>query len=491
MAFGISPKHTQVFPLNEQSASEFLVIALEAAKKLNWNISFTSESGFIAFTKFSMSSWSEEVKVKIEDGYCTIKSECTGNQVADWGKNKKNVINFISTTEELKNTFTSEELAEKYNALQPNFVAKEEDILNRAPATTKEKITSFFALFIPTEGYFITPILINLNIIIFIIMTISGVDLFLPENESLIKWGANFKPVTLEGEPWRLFTNYFLHIGIFHLLMNMYALLYIGLLLEPHLGKARFLSVYLLTGLFASVASLWWYDLTISAGASGAIFGLYGVFLALLTTQLIEKSARQALLASIAVFVGYNILYGLKPNSGIDNAAHIGGLVSGLILGFALIKSLNFPEEKNLKYGTIGVMSIVILSTAFIVYKKSPNDIATYDTKIKEFVAMESMALEVYNLPKGTAKEELLYGIQERGIYYWNENINLIDSFQKLNLPDQIISRNQLLKEYCALRIKCYELLYKAVSEDTDQYQEQITDYNKQIESKISELGVE
>jgi len=103
--------------------------------------------------------------------------------------------------------------------------------------------------------------------------------------------------------------------------MNMYALLYISLLLEPHLGRTRFLTVYLLTGLTASLASLWWHNLTISAGASGAIFGMYGVFLSMHTTNLIEKSARKALLTSIAVFVGYNILNGLKPNSGIDNAA--------------------------------------------------------------------------------------------------------------------------------------------------------------------------
>jgi rhomboid protease GluP len=110
-------------------------------------------------------------------------------------------------------------------------------------------------------------------------------------------------------------------------------LLYIGLLLEPYLGKTRFLTAYLISGIAASMTSLWWNDLTISAGASGAIFGMYGVFLALLSTNLLDKSVKKVLFTSIAVFAGYNILNGLKSNSGIDNAAHIGGLISGLIIG--------------------------------------------------------------------------------------------------------------------------------------------------------------
>ena len=91
MAFGFSPKHIQEFILDNLSQEQFLVLAIEAVKKLGWNIGYTSETGFIAYTKFSMSSWSEEITVKIEDGNATLKSECTGSQMVDWGKNKKNI----------------------------------------------------------------------------------------------------------------------------------------------------------------------------------------------------------------------------------------------------------------------------------------------------------------------------------------------------------------------------------------------------------------
>jgi rhomboid protease GluP len=369
--------------------------------------------------------------------------------------------------------------------------SKEEDILSKPPSTSKEKITNFFSIFLPTKEYFVTPILININILIFIAMILSGVHFLLPENQSLLEWGANFRPLTLAGQWWRLFSAIFLHIGVLHLLLNMYALLYIGLLLEPYLGKTRFLAAYLISGIAASVTSLCWHDITISAGASGAIFGMYGVFLALLTTNLLDKSVKNALLASIAAFVGYNILNGLKPDSGIDNAAHIGGLISGFITGYAFVPSLKKYENTALKSLTIGILSVVLLLSSFIVYKSLPNDIGKYDEKMNTFFALESMALEVYSLPENTPKEKILYELKEKGIYYWNENLKLIESLNDLNLPQQIIERNVKLKKYCELRIKSYELIYKAISEDTDEYQLGIIGYNEKIEKIIKEITEE
>ena len=488
MAFGFSPKHVQEYNLDNFNKEHFLVCAIEAASELGWNVSFISETGFIAYTKFSMSSWSEEVTIKIDNGVANIKSECTGAQIMDWGKNKGNVNELIYVIERIRKKLTQIEIESKIVELQQRYVSKEEDVFNKPPSTSKEKLTNFFSIFMPTKGYFVTPILININILIFIAMILSGVHFLLPENQSLLEWGANFRPLTLAGQWWRLFSAIFLHIGIFHLLLNMYALLYIGFLLEPYLGKTRFLAAYLISGIAASVTSLWCHDLTISAGASGAIFGMYGVFLALLTTNLLDKSVKKALLASIAVFVGYNILYGLNPDSGVDNAAHIGGLISGLIIGYAFVPSLQKYNNVSLKSLTIGILSVILCISSFTVYKSLPNDIGKYDEKMKEFVAMESMALGVFSLPEGTSTEKILYELKYGGIYYWNENLKLVESLNDLDLPQLIIERNAKLKEYCELRVKSYELYYKAISEDTDKYQMEINDYNNKIETIVKEL---
>ena len=133
-----------------------------------------------------------------------------------------------------------------------------------------------------------------------------------PDTSLLLEWGANYKPLTLNGEIWRLFTCIFEHIGIIHLVMNMYALLYAGIFLERLLGRIRFITAYIVSGICASMISLWWHHNVVSAGASGAIFGMYGVFLSLLLTNLIEKETRKSMLSSIGIFIGYNLLFGMR-----------------------------------------------------------------------------------------------------------------------------------------------------------------------------------
>jgi rhomboid protease GluP len=371
-------------------------------------------------------------------------------------------------------------------AIEPDNSQEQESFPEKTRQSISERITGYSFIFKPSPGYFITPIIMYMNIIIFIIMVITGVHVFEPENESLLNWGANFRPLTLDGEWWRLITNCFLHIGVIHLLMNMYALMYIGILLEPQIGKLRFSAAYLLAGVSASLTSLWWNDLTISAGASGAIFGMYGLFLALLLTKLIDKSTRKELLISISIFVIYNLVYGLK--GGIDNAAHIGGLVSGLIIGFAFYPGLKKPEEPGLTYLAIALLTLVLAGTTYYSLGHISNDIAIYDQRMNEFVENESMALEVYKLPEDSPDELILNEIESKGLFYWNENVKLITELEQLNLPDEIHDRNKVLLEYCDLRIKSYELISKAISEGSDQYWDQLEDYNNQIEKIINDL---
>ena len=119
-----------------------------------------------------------------------------------------------------------------------------------------------------------------------------------------------------------------------HLFSNTIGLLFVGIFLEPLLGRSKYLIAYLLTGILASIASIWLYDATVSVGASGAIFGLYGVFLALLLAKVYPPDFAKSFLISTVIFISYNLLMGLT--GGIDNAAHIGGLLSGFVVGLVL-----------------------------------------------------------------------------------------------------------------------------------------------------------
>jgi membrane associated rhomboid family serine protease len=132
-----------------------------------------------------------------------------------------------------------------------------------------------------------------------------------------------------------------------HIMANMYGLLFVGIFLEPLLGKSKYLVSYLLTGILASCASLWWHDATVSVGASGAIFGLYGLFLALLLVKVYPPDFEKSFLFSTLIFIGFNLLIGLT--GGIDNAAHIGGLISGFIIGLVLYPSLKNKASVEIK----------------------------------------------------------------------------------------------------------------------------------------------
>jgi membrane associated rhomboid family serine protease len=222
--------------------------------------------------------------------------------------------------------------------LIPKF---DDEIVKRYETGEQIKETDWketFSLLIPKEGYYITPIIMELNILIFILMVFSGLGFLSFNSTDLLNWGANYKPYTMSGEWWRLLSSTFLHGGLLHLFANMYGLLFVGIFLEPRLGKTKYALIYLTTGILASLASLWWHDATVSVGASGAIFGLYGIFLALLLTKVFPKDFSKAFLTSTLIFICYNLLMGFS--GGIDNAAHIGGLVSGFVIGLLLAPSL-------------------------------------------------------------------------------------------------------------------------------------------------------
>jgi len=181
-------------------------------------------------------------------------------------------------------------------------------------------------------GYVITPLIMYTNLAIFLgLVLISGQVMWFPA-QLLAEMGANFGPWTSDGQWWRLWSSLFLHGGLLHLLFNLLVLANIGILLEPWLGHVRFTVLYLVTGGIASWTSLTMNMSVVSVGASGAVFGLYGFFLALLLLNRLGPAARQQYLGGTAVFIGINLVLGFTVPV-VDNAAHLGGLIAGFVFG--------------------------------------------------------------------------------------------------------------------------------------------------------------
>ncbi|MFB9840864.1 rhomboid family intramembrane serine protease [Mucilaginibacter ginsenosidivorans] len=212
-----------------------------------------------------------------------------------------------------------------------------------------------------TKKSSVSLIIIAINILVFVIMVFAGLGFISFDGQELYAWGANYRPAVIDGQWWRLLTNIFLHGGLMHLMLNMYGLLFVSIFLEPILGRAKYLIAYILCGLFASLASIWWHPATLSVGASGAIFGLFGVLTALLTTNKVDTSSKKGLLINNAIFIGINLIMGFA--GGIDNAAHIGGLLTGILIGYIMYFFVDEPNNKRKKGKSIRPADEVTITT--------------------------------------------------------------------------------------------------------------------------------
>jgi membrane associated rhomboid family serine protease len=193
----------------------------------------------------------------------------------------------------------------------------------------------------------VTFTLIALNALVYVGMGLSGVSWTEPSIEHAVRWGADFGPLTLSGEWWRALTSTFVHFGIVHIALNMWCLWSLGSSLELFMGRKAFTVIYLLSGLMASLTSIAWNPWRVSAGASGAIFGVAGAFVSYLYFKKapMDRNQVRQKLKSLLIFIGYNLLYGAAGN--VDNSAHLGGLVAGLILGSLAPAVLRQAEVVN------------------------------------------------------------------------------------------------------------------------------------------------
>jgi rhomboid protease GluP len=190
-------------------------------------------------------------------------------------------------------------------------------------------------LWTPGPGFKISPAFAALNILVFLVLAAWNLSFTEYSPASLYWLGANFAPWVEQGQWWRFLTSMFLHFGLMHLLFNTVSLLFLGRILEPMLGYLPFATIYLLTGICGSAASYLFNDTVISAGASGGIFGLFGVFIAVLLTNIMRKDVRDEWLKSVGAILAINLGMGLFLP--VDNAAHLGGLLTGFVLGVIMI----------------------------------------------------------------------------------------------------------------------------------------------------------
>jgi membrane associated rhomboid family serine protease len=212
----------------------------------------------------------------------------------------------------------------------------------------------------------LTQLILGANAMVFIAMVAASGPSLDFTRQVMLHFGANYGPLTLSGEWWRLVTYMFLHGGIFHIAINMWCLWNLGTLCEDLYGRWTYAAIYLITGIAGGLTSVAWNPRVLSVGASGALFGLTGALIAsfYLGEFSLSGISIRGTLSSLLFFAGFSLFFGFVDPR-IDNGCHIGGLVSGLALG-ALIARLAPQQDAPLRRVTVvAVVALALLTAGF------------------------------------------------------------------------------------------------------------------------------
>jgi rhomboid protease GluP len=235
-----------------------------------------------------------------------------------------------------------------------------------------------------------TYLLVGINCAVYLMMVARGVSMWSPTVDQLMHWGAdNAGSVLIYGQWWRILTAMFVHVGILHLATNMWCLWNLGLLAEPLMGSFGLFAAYILTGAAGNLLSTCYnwvrpiHDASgapffaAGAGASGAVFGIAGALIILLKSRRlpIPQYELKRLRKSVIYFAAINLVIGLSVNFGsgitgveIDNSAHIGGFLCGLLFAVPLVPRIGSPRSVFQTRMRLAITTIVILLVLFGFY---------------------------------------------------------------------------------------------------------------------------
>lgn len=252
------------------------------------------------------------------------------------------------------------ELADKdYNAIEEEEIKY---LKQDAMSASYQKVKQDEQIFSYGKPIF-TYILMAIQVLLFILLEMRGGS---TNPQTLIEFGAKYNPLIMEGEWWRFFTPIFLHIGFTHLLLNTLSLYFVGIIVERIYGSFRFLIIYFFAGFIGSVASFILVP-NLSAGASGAIFGLLGALLlfGILHPNLFFRTMGW----NVIVILIINLVITFSADA-IDSAGHIGGLIGGF-LAAAIVR---LPKNRKLSFQLAALVLTVLLTIGFVNYGYAENE---------------------------------------------------------------------------------------------------------------------
>jgi rhomboid protease GluP len=319
----------------------------------------------------------------------------------------------------------------------------------------------------------VTRALVGVNAVVFAAMVMAGAGLVDPDPDVHLQWGSNFGPLTLHGEWWRLLTSTVIHFGILHLALNMWALWTFGDVTERLFGSTRFALLYVIAGVAGSIASVLWNPLANSAGASGAVFGVFGGMLAFLTRR--DTGVPMSIVVThrnqMLVLVAINLVLGFT-HPAIDNAAHVGGLVAGFIAGLALASPVDparRAQRQTLRVLAIAIAAFATLAFLFVFATQRLTPESQLRMSLAWLSHYEADAVDRYErimraLPDDSG--EMLRQIESDVLPFWNEAARRLD-LSSGSEDSEVREFQEALQEYIEQRRDAIATLAEGLRESS------------------------
>ncbi len=336
-----------------------------------------------------------------------------------------------------------------------------------------------------------TRTIVIANVAVFGAMVANGMPFLDSDGQMMLDWGANFGPLTMNGQWWRLGTCMFLHFGIIHLALNMWILRGLAQIVERLVGSTGFAIVYLVSGIAGSIASLAWQPVGVSAGASGAVFGTAGALLGfvVLRSDTIPKAVRYQMLKSMATFLILNLVIGMSLPQ-IDMAAHTGGFVAGVICGLILSQPLSQEMIARRKFkNMIALMTAAIMLPSMMA--ALPEALPDISARMQYLSRVENEICDTFNADQDKAfkgvidHNEFADRIERNVLPAWIKLREEVESFLSLEHVDK--DYLEILVRYIRCREDSWQLLVHGLREKDNAKIQRSLDLSEDGRRKLQE----
>jgi len=315
-------------------------------------------------------------------------------------------------------------------------------------------------LHVRVEHIWLTYALITACSLVFLVEMWQSHSWWTVRSDVLLAMGADFGPKVQSGETWRLLSAIFLHGSPLHLILNMLALWQVGHFIERIYGRGGALLLFMACGLMGSLASIWWRAQGLSVGASGAIFGLYGALLVWLIRRRhdVPLGILKQLRSGTLGFIGYSLFAGFAL-PGIDNAAHLGGLLGGMLLSLGMAAPFNAPPSAQWRQVSTWLALLATVLCAGTLWRTAPQvavawqqhvefsevarDFAQHDAQLEQQVQSLMEQLRLRRLPRSDVARE----IDDNLLPAWQTQI---DRLATLSIAPADRPRHQALLRYAS-----------------------------------------